>query len=189
MRNKLKSPLYYYIDTQLRSKSVPFIGGLAVVQQLIDLLELAIEDCCIPIIKTNNNFLKNAQQILQTYTLPKDKLKLQVIIDYQLQPFINCCIPPVPPPPTLVSVEITGATTSTGQDVQLTAIGTYSDGSIQDLTTEGIWSVVGCAEVVDGLVSFTNCVCPDDDSSINTIEFSIVDPEISANHNITFECQ
>ncbi|HET7200379.1 MAG TPA: PQQ-binding-like beta-propeller repeat protein [Burkholderiales bacterium] len=51
-------------------------------------------------------------------------------------------IPPVPSPATLVSIAVTPSNPSiaNGATVQLTATGTYSDSSTQDLTTQVTWS-------------------------------------------------
>ena len=47
-----------------------------------------------------------------------------------------------PPPPTLSSISVTSASSSVtvGQTIQLTATGTYSDGSAQNLTNSATWS-------------------------------------------------
>lgn len=275
MRNNLKSVLYHFIKSEIKSKSLPFIGGVNTLIKLRDLIEDSIENCCIGVIKTNNIFLRNAQEYLRTYNLPHDKLKLQYIVDYVLTPTIDCCFPPllsvnisgdsstigesVPLTATgtfkydvvrditeegewttdsdcaevsssgvvtfdecitcpttitvtytnseypsitqtheieltcdeLESVEIEGDEVSTGDPVTLTAIGTFSNDRTSDITENGEWTVTdGCATVENGVVSFDGCNCPDDNETVNIIEFvSSEDAEISATHNITFECE
>lgn len=62
-----------------------------------------------------------------------------------------------PPPPTLTALQISGSSTSlqTGQTVQLTATGTYSDNSTKDLTSTVIWNSSNKAvvSVTSGTVS------------------------------------
>ncbi len=44
------------------------------------------------------------------------------------------------PPPTLTSIVVTGPTSvAVGQTIQLTATGTYSDGSVEDMTSKAVW--------------------------------------------------
>ena len=91
MRNNLKSPLYFYLETKLRTTKIPYLGGVGAVTELKTILEAAIATCCKENYKTHNIFLKESLFILKQYELPKDRRKLQFIIDRLLNPIINCC--------------------------------------------------------------------------------------------------
>lgn len=94
MNNKFKSPLYFYIETQLKSKNVAYIGGQEAIQYLIDLITEMIDNCCTVTIdptKVNSKLLKDSIQLLKDYSLPYDLAKLKFIKDKLLTPFLNCC--------------------------------------------------------------------------------------------------
>lgn len=91
MTQARKSPLYFFIETQLKSKSLFHLGGILMLAEIRSIIEKSINDCCMAKVKTRNVFVKEVQQMLHTYSLPKDKVKLQFILDKLIIPRLTCC--------------------------------------------------------------------------------------------------
>lgn len=91
MNNKLKTALYFYIDYQLKSKSIFHMGGIPALNKAKDILTNASTNCCITRFKTRNRFLKEVQEYMKIFKLPQDKKKIDYIVTQLIDPFLECC--------------------------------------------------------------------------------------------------